>query len=378
MSRLASGIIAFIALILCILVVVFGLTKLSELIASGTELKDTIFDIKSLRTGVITLCTVSVGLFAVFFELGSKDKYGHNIKQDNHFELTCLKNEVKRSGSQPRKRALSGIALSVYPVSICFVLLSTLFYILRDSCFAPYSAFILFCISALLACWYVLYILHVVYSRDWIVNKIEKIFKDVGKECIDKIDIATKAMRILAVSDYPTSNDIIRIHQSTLFSKVEMFKGESASPSSSLTDYYANLIVSYFLAAKGATESVDPNSIVSAIFKNSKKNIDYSNNIGEYPSFILPAVVAIKELNYIFRDGAGSPAGMDTLLLQHRHFERYKYKLIDRLNSEYGSEIVEYLSDNYIYLDKKASSEAVLPAEYTNVGELAARYFENK
>lgn len=377
MSRLASCIIAFIALILCILVVVFGLTNLSELISSGTELKDTIFDIKSLRTGVITLCTVSIGLFTVFFELGSKDKYGHNIKQDNHFELTCLKKEVK-SGSQPRKRALSGIALSVYPVSICFVLLSTLFYIFGDNCFAAYSTFILFCMSALLSCWYVLYILHVVYSRDWIVNKVENIFEDVEKESNDKIDIATKAMRILAVSDYPTSNDIIRIHQSTLFSKVDMFKGGSASPSSSLTDYYANLIVSYFLAAKEATESVDPNSIITAIFKNSKKKIDYSDNIGDYPSFLIPAVVAIKELNYIFRDGAGSPVGMDTLLLQHRHFERYKYKLIDRLNSEYGSKIVEYLSDNYIYLDKKASSKAVLPAEYTKVGELAARYFGNK
>lgn len=128
MSRTASYVIGGIALFLCIVVIAFGLPKLSQLLASGDEFIDSFFDIKSLRNGVITLCTVSVGLFAIFFELGSKDKYGHNIKQGNHFELICLKKETNKSEHQLGKRVLSGIVLSVYPTSIGFMLLSTLFY----------------------------------------------------------------------------------------------------------------------------------------------------------------------------------------------------------------------------------------------------------
>ena len=377
MSRTASYVIGGIALFLCIVIIAFGLPKLSQLLASGDEFIDSFFDIKSLRNGVITLCTVSVGLFAVFFELGSKDKYGHNIKQGNHFELICLKKETNKSEHQLGKRVLSGIVLSVYPTSIGFMLLSTLFYIFHDSKFAVYSMFLLFCVSALLACWYVLYILHIVYSRDWIVKKVKKILEAVNKKCPNKIDIATKAMRILATSDYPTPNDVISIHQSALFFQIKQFKGEKAEPSSSLIDYYANLIVSYFLAAKGVTESVDPNSIINAIFRNDKEHTDYSNNIGDYPFFVLPVIVAIKELNHIFREGIDSPIGMDTLLLRHKHSERFKYKLIERLNAEYGSGTIRYLSDRYIYPYKAKISEAILPNEFIRVNDLASYYFGN-
>ena len=68
---------------------------------------------------------------------------------------------------------------------------------------------------------------------------------------------------------------------------------------------------------------------------------------------------------------------MDTLLLRHKHSERFKYKLIERLNAEYGSGTIRYLSDRYIYPYKAKISEAILPNEFIRVNDLASYYFGN-
>lgn len=320
MNRKLTVVFSCLILILSVLFLKMGITQIK--VQSALEEKnktglfvsnDSFFSVKSLRDSTMTYCTFAIGLFAVIFEVGKKDRFGNSIKQENHFELMFINSRIKRvaqtrrrlpkvllhiisliKGREYARRRMPRVFIAPYPIYIMSIFVSTLFGIWGNKYdWAVYGMFILFVIALLFASIYMLSVLHITYSQDWIINEVLSICRKVSKQRNKNelnngdLTLASRSIRILAESGSACIEDIEDIHN-----KLQSLSDYLSFPQHDLSldtiRYYEALIVSYYYSGIGIN---DVGEMTDRIV-----TITIGINPENYPLFIIAGIDACREL----------------------------------------------------------------------------------
>lgn len=370
-------------------------------------------DLKFYRDAIVSISVFSIGLFAVLFQINTKDIYGHSLKQESHFELIYIKRLVEAVSNDNNhcKRGLPNRMLLPYIIYAIAIPVSTGLCMINQKSegsaptgFYMTSAHIMY-FSLLvvigITVGYMVYVLKVMYSYDWIENFTQSICGDVAKlSDEDKkskgIILAADSLRILSRNENSSSCDIVRIHSEKL---VGMLKGEPRSRSYAAVKpymvYYSELIVSCCVAGAGKINSFndlieclkndDANGKGSetpadtrALIRNWMNALKESNRIPqEY--WVIAVLFARKEIGFI----KSSIEKRNTDVKQNRDLLLFYNQIYKYLESLFGTANRQlYLLDKKYVLDDSAVTIEKIKSEHSpmdikNICAFADDYFAN-
>lgn len=230
-------------------------------------------DLKFYKDAIVSISVFSIGLFAVLFQINTKDIHGHSLKQESHFELFYIKRLVDAVSNDDNycKRGLPNRMLLPYIIYAIVIPVSTGLCMINQkaegtdpSGFYVISAHIMYFLLLVvigITVGYMIYVLKVMYSYDWIDSFTRSICGEVanlrGEDKKSKgIILAADSLRILSRNESSSSYDIARIHSEKL---AEILKdepqGESYAAVKPYMFYYSELIVSCCVAGAGKINS---------------------------------------------------------------------------------------------------------------------------
>ena len=271
-------------------------------------------DLKFYRDAIVSISVFSIGLFAVLFQINTKDIYGHSLKQESHFELIYIKRLVEAVSNDDKhcKRGLPNRMLLPYIIYAIAIPISTGLCMINQkaegtdpSGFYMTSAHIMYFLLLIvigIPVGYMVYVLKVMYSYDWIDNFTQSICGGVAKlSGEDKksrgIILAADSLRILSRNENSSSCDIVRIHSEKL---AEILKDEPRKRSYTAVKpymvYYSELIVSCCVAGAGKINSF---SDLYECLKNDDTNGEGLETPSDTRALIRSWMNALKESNRI-------------------------------------------------------------------------------
>ena len=322
LKKSVSIVVLSIAIALSIAFLLIAFDQIADTTAAAssptnTDYTDSFVEMKTIRDATISCCVFAIGLFAIVFEIGKKDKYGHSLKQENHFELCYIYKKVAAPKWGFVRRSIPVRFLIPYPVYLLLIIASAVLCALGQSCsWAIYVICSLFVLSFLFTVCYTLYVLYVMYGQDWIVNKTlqicEKAVSSITIEPAEnnKLKLASHSLRILAGSGSSCPNDFINIHKTAMRNLWEYLSNKFFAEHSqkdkeflfNVIRYYESLLTSIFISAADTGDLSQPiiENLVASAFAQIGCSVTEAKN---HPLFLVAGIASCKTLTDSIRRG---------------------------------------------------------------------------